>query len=85
MDEDEPMETVEDQSNTQASQDKVDQSSSENVDEGTEGDTEDAKKLSPDNTDLSADTKQNEGTTDNADISGTETKSNAEAEESAAM
>ena len=77
------METVEDQSNTQASEDKVDPASSENV--GTEGDTEDAKKFSPDNTDVSGDTKQNEGTTDNADVSGTETKSNVEAEESAAM
>ena len=85
MEEDEPMETVEDQSNTQASDDKVGPTSSEDVVEGTEGDTEDAKKLSSQHTDGSVETKQNEGTTDNADAPATETKSNAEAEESAAM
>ena len=83
MDDDEPMETAEDQSNTQASDGKCDPTSNENVVEGTDGDTEDAKKLSPENTDV--DTKQNEGTTDNADASVTETKTSAEAEESAAM
>jgi len=85
MEEDEPMETVEDQSNTQASDDKVGPTSNEDVVEGTEGDTEDAKKLTSDNTDGSSDTKQNEGTTDNVDAPGAETKSKAEAEESAAM
>ena len=78
------MDTVEEQTSTQASEDKVDPPSAENGEELTEGDT-DAKKSSPENTDVPVETKQEEGPTDNVEASPVETKSSAEAEESATI